>query len=145
MLICRALLKYGYSNFSLEILKYCSRAKCIKWEQFFFDLLKPEYNILKIAGSSLGRNHSEKSRGKISASLLGIKKSEETRAKMAASQMDNSQIVEVTDLELNSKTSYPSFRAAARALNCDESSIRRYFKRNQIKPYKKRYVFTKHS
>ena len=64
---------------------------------------------------------------------------------MAASQMDNSQIVEVTDLELNSKTSYPSFRAAARALNCDESSIRHYFKRNQIKPYKKRYVFTKHS
>jgi hypothetical protein len=29
MPICRALLKYGYSNFSLEILKYCSRAKCI--------------------------------------------------------------------------------------------------------------------
>lgn len=29
-------------------------------EQFYFDLLKPDYNILKIAGSSLGFKHSEK-------------------------------------------------------------------------------------
>jgi group I intron endonuclease len=88
MAICRALLKYGYSNFSLEILEYCDKDKALilSREQYYLDLLKPEYNILKIAGSSLGRNHSEKSRGKISASLLGIPKSEETRAKMSASK-----------------------------------------------------------
>ena len=29
-------------------------------EQFYFDLLKPDYNILKNAASSIGFNHSEK-------------------------------------------------------------------------------------
>jgi hypothetical protein len=32
--------------------------------------------------------------------------------------------------------------AAAKALNIDVCIISRYFSRNQIKPYKKRYVFT---
>jgi hypothetical protein len=54
----------------------------------------------------------------------------------------HAQKIEVTDLELNTSTIYKSMCAAARALNCHESSIRHYFKRNQIKPFKKRYVFT---
>lgn len=29
MRICRALLKYGYSNFQLEILEYCECSKCL--------------------------------------------------------------------------------------------------------------------
>ena len=33
MTICKALLKYGYSNFSLEILEYCDRDKVINREQ----------------------------------------------------------------------------------------------------------------
>jgi group I intron endonuclease len=74
MLICRALLKHGYSNFTLEILKYCSPEKCIKWEQLFLDLLNPEYNILKNAYSSLGYKHSAESRAKISATVKGIPK-----------------------------------------------------------------------
>jgi len=55
--ISRALLKYGYSNFSLEILEYCDPNETIKKEQYFIDLLKPEYNILQTAGSSLGYSH----------------------------------------------------------------------------------------
>jgi group I intron endonuclease len=103
MLICQALRKYGYENFRLEILKYCSPEKCIKLEQKYFNLFKPEYNILKIAGSSFGFKHSEETlakmrerrqseecRAKISASMKGIKKSEETRAKMSASKMGKS-------------------------------------------------------
>jgi hypothetical protein len=54
-----------------------------------------------------------------------------------------SKIVEVTDLELNTKTSYPSIRAAARALNIPLSAISMYFTNNQIKAYKVRYVITK--
>jgi hypothetical protein len=73
--ICRALLKYGYSKFSLfspappqlvevvegrkEILEYCSPEIVIKREQYYIDLYKPEYNVLKVAGSSLGRKISE--------------------------------------------------------------------------------------
>ena len=60
-LINAALSKYGYSNFSLEILEYCDRDKAIKREQYYFDLLSPEYNILKKAGSLFGYKHSKES------------------------------------------------------------------------------------
>jgi len=56
-IINNALLKYGYAKFSLEILEYCEPIKCIKREQYYFDLFKPEYNLLKTAGSLLGYKH----------------------------------------------------------------------------------------
>ena len=58
--IHNALLKYGFKNFSLEILEYCEQGvDPVIREQYYFGLLKPEYNILEIAGSSLGFKHSE--------------------------------------------------------------------------------------
>lgn len=60
-LICKALLKYGYAEFRLEILEYCLNSEVIIREQFFLDNCKPEYNILKIAGSNLGYKHNEAS------------------------------------------------------------------------------------
>jgi group I intron endonuclease len=54
-IIYRALLKYDYSNFALEIIEYCDRTDTIKREQYYLDLFKPEYNICFVAGSSLGR------------------------------------------------------------------------------------------
>ena len=74
MNINKALLKYGYSSFSLYILEYCdgsTKENIIKREQYYIDLLKPEYNILKIAGSSLGFKHTEESLAK----MIGEKKS----------------------------------------------------------------------
>ena len=58
MLIHKALLKYGYSAFTLEILEYCNIKILIEREQYYLNLLKPEYNILTIAGSSVGFKHS---------------------------------------------------------------------------------------
>jgi len=58
--IHNALLKYGHSNFSLEILEYCERGNTLVRENFYFNLLKPEYNILQLAGSSLGFKHNKK-------------------------------------------------------------------------------------
>lgn len=56
--IYNALRKYGFSNFSLEILEYCDdKSLIIEREQYYIDLLKPEYNILALAGSSLGFKH----------------------------------------------------------------------------------------
>jgi excinuclease UvrABC nuclease subunit len=51
--IYNALLTYGYNNFRLEILEYCDRSDIIKREQYYIDLIKPEYNILTKAESSL--------------------------------------------------------------------------------------------
>lgn len=56
--ICKALIKYGYSGFKLEILEYC--APKVYWKRtVLFRYLNPEYNILKTAGSLLGFKHSE--------------------------------------------------------------------------------------
>jgi len=46
-----ALLKYGYSNFKLEILEFCDIDILEEREKYYMDLFKPEYNILLIPGS----------------------------------------------------------------------------------------------
>jgi len=84
--INQALLKYGYSNFSLGILEYCSvPEKVIEREQFYLDLLYPEYNILQIAGSSLGYKHSEETIAKLKARKL----SEEAKNKISERMKGN--------------------------------------------------------
>jgi hypothetical protein len=147
MAINRALLKYGYSNFTLEIIEYCEPSDVIDREQFYLDKLKPEYNILTKAGSSLGYQHSEETKIKISESRIGHKHSEETLAKLRARNNRPSgsgkpiQKVEVLDKETNLITTFDSFRAAAVALDIRPEVIQNYFSRNQSKPYKGRYIF----
>jgi len=69
--ISRAMIKYRYDNFYLEILEFCDVSNLLKREQFYLDLLEPVYNIAKIAGSNLGFKHSKESRAKISKALKG--------------------------------------------------------------------------
>ena len=91
MLICRALLKNGYSNFSLTIFEYCDSDKCLEREQHYLETLNPEYNLSKTAGAPMmGRNHSEKSRAKMSSNrsgekhrMFGKKHSDETIKKIS--------------------------------------------------------------
>jgi group I intron endonuclease len=71
-IISRALIKYGYSNFSVTILEYCDKSDLLAREQYYFDKLNPQYNILKIAGSSLNFKHSKETKTKISKSLKGV-------------------------------------------------------------------------
>lgn len=52
-IIYNALLKYGYSAFMLEILEYCDPKDITNREQYYIDLLRPEYNILRVARSSI--------------------------------------------------------------------------------------------
>ena len=70
-IIYNSLLKYGYANFSLDILEYCKPHELIYREQYYMDTLKPEYNILKVAGSVLGFKHSEATKAKLSNNNLG--------------------------------------------------------------------------
>src|ERR1700744_1045992 len=57
-LIYSALLKHGYTNFNLDILEYCGVDILIKREQYYMDIIKPDYNILKAANSRIGSKHS---------------------------------------------------------------------------------------
>jgi group I intron endonuclease len=72
LIISRALIKYGYINFSVSILEYCDICDLTVREQHYIDKFNPEYNILKIAGSSLGFKQSEETKLKISKALKGV-------------------------------------------------------------------------
>jgi len=54
--IIRALRKYKITNFILGILEY-NPINLHKCEQYFIDLLKPAYNVMKIAGFRTGKKN----------------------------------------------------------------------------------------
>lgn len=67
----RAWNKHGKNNFVFEIIEYCSPEICLDREQFYIDLLKPEYNICLDARSPKGRIVSEKTREKLRIKFSG--------------------------------------------------------------------------
>jgi len=142
MVICAALLKYGYSKPGLEILEFCKKENTITRENYYLKLLKPEYNILRIAGSSLGYLHTEeaklKMRGTKNMSPEHLVKIREHIFKINSKRALH---IEVFDMENGSKVEYASARSAAKKLNCNEKTIRTYLKSN--KPFLGRYVITK--
>jgi len=71
--IYSAILKYGRNNFKLEILEYCESAIVLKREQYYINLLAPEYNILPTAGSLMGYKLSDKTKNKMSVAQKGNK------------------------------------------------------------------------
>lgn len=53
MMIYKALLKYGYAGFRLEILEYCSPEVLPVKLQYYIDSFKPEYNISAVPGQKV--------------------------------------------------------------------------------------------
>ena len=70
--ISRALIIYEYSNFSLTILEYCDKSDLLVREQYYFYKLNPQYNLLKVAGSSLNSKHTKETKVNISGNLVNI-------------------------------------------------------------------------
>lgn len=66
-LIYKAILKYGYDNFTFQILEYCPTQDLMEREQYYLDTVQPEYNILKFARSSRGYKHTEESKQLLSS------------------------------------------------------------------------------
>lgn len=56
--------KHRIDDLSFEILKLCLKSRLIKWEQYYIDALKPEFNICQIAYSPLGIKRSEECKEK---------------------------------------------------------------------------------
>nr|YP_009262078.1 GIY-YIG endonuclease [Chrysoporthe deuterocubensis]AMX22153.1 GIY-YIG endonuclease [Chrysoporthe deuterocubensis] len=121
MVINKALLKYGYSKFKLDILEYCDPKEVAKREQYYMDHLDPEYNVLKTAYSSLGYKHTEKTLVKINSNLLKLNLSKSVK-------------VVVTNLETNVSTEYVSLREAAKSLNTNKTTLKEYILKSI--PYK---------
>ena len=116
-------------------------------------MLKPEYNILKIAGSRLGAKHSEQAKARIKAGALG--RSEEALAKnrkhlkaLNASQSQKDHLAKlntslehialhakpviVTNIENGENVEYRSMSQAAKNFNLHTETIRRCIKANKL-------------
>lgn len=126
--IYKALLKYGHSNFRLDIIEYCNKEFLIKREQYYIDLLKPEYNILKVAGSRLGSKQSLTTKILIANSLKNRnKKLEFSRVKLL-------------DIETNIIKYFANNLEAAKYLRVSERTLGRY--KSNTKMLKKKYLIT---
>lgn len=172
--INNALLHYGYSAFSLTILEFIDITSLpesniknfvIEREQYYIDLLKPEYNILKTAGSLLGfkhsedtiikfkkaksndsnpmfsKNHSVETKLKMSDLKFGKLRSEETKSKISLTKSRKVSIYEIDTLS-NKKIKikdFDSYSETAKFLNCSIRTLSRYVDKNIL--YKKKMIF----
>jgi len=152
MSIHKAILKYDYSAFSIEVLEYCKPEDTIKREQYYLDLYQPIYNILRTAGSSLGRIISEETRlkmkapkspenlAKIRAHLAELNSREmpsDIRAKISAGMAKfnvstKGRPVKLTNLETGVTKDYASIREAARSMDASRATLTRYLKRQAL-------------
>ena len=112
--IYSALLKEGYSGFRLDILEYCDKEKIIEREQYYMDLMKPEYNILRYSRSRLGYKESEE---------FKLKHRARKRANMLEINKKKGIGVEVLNTETKEVKLYGSMREAARGIGCVHNTI----------------------
>jgi group I intron endonuclease len=143
------------ANFFLAVLEYTTSDNLLTCEQKWVDLLKPEYNLSPVTGSSkgykhtgeslekigkatLGRTHTKEVRQLMRESRIGVnnpfygkKHSEEAIASLRLAGRSRTQPavpgieVEITDIETNITTTYPSIRKAANDINSDIKSLSR--------------------
>jgi group I intron endonuclease len=70
----RAFNKYGEAEFRFDVLELVADTTLlIEREQFWMDSTRPFYNILRVAGSSLGRKATDETKAKIAAKARGRK------------------------------------------------------------------------
>ena len=124
-----ALLIYQHSFFKLDIIEYCEPSVLISREQYYLDLLKPEYNILKTAGSILGFKHSKDIKEKIRNSKLGSNRIEAVKLAIALGN-PKSQRIKVTDIVTGESKEYVSIRRAAKHIGLHHSYLAKVIKNN---------------
>ena len=127
MLICRSLIKYGYSNFRLEILEYCDVEVRIDREFYYINLCSPEYNIIKVANYVPSKPSKTSNSAKLNTGL----------------NHPNRIIVSVTDNLTGKETIYDSITKAETAIGLLRGQISQYFSKEQKKPLRKRYILKK--
>ena len=126
MLICRALIKYGYSNFKWEVLEYCAPEVRFVRENYYIKVCSPEYNIVLESNTTPSR--------------VGYIHKDSTKSLILLSQPAR-KMVDVTDTLTGQSTIFDSIASAAKFLNIKGTQISNYFLRNQVKPFQKRYIF----
>jgi len=95
--------------------------------------LKPEYNTLKVAGSSLGFKHSEETVAILSAIKIGNQNPMYGNVRPEGAGKPHKKIA-VLDKDNNNTTIYDSISAAAKALGIRQTAISNYFQQNRTTP-----------
>jgi hypothetical protein len=125
MLICRALIKYGYAKFKLEILEYCSALERFFREGYYISKCTPEYNIVQTPNTMPSR--------------LGVVVKESSKLKIGVSQPSRI-LLSVTDIRTNTKTYFDSMNLAAKSLGVRGGQISHSFSRKQVKAFLQKYI-----
>jgi len=162
--IYNALINYKYSAFSLSILEYLditnlskneAQKLLIEREQYYINTLNPEYNILKIAGSSYGYKHSEESLELIRTALKGRSFTEIHLDKLSKAKK-GIPLCEDHKLKLSKKIyiytnenpkelflKFNSVNETAEYFNCSRRTISSYIDSNKL--YKKKFILSSFS
>jgi group I intron endonuclease len=153
-LIKDAIKKYGYGNFSVGILEYCTVDQLQFREQFYINLFKPEYNILLETFSSSGYKHTPEALDKMRGPRPNFKVSEENKLllsqihkkKFVSPETKNkiaekiSKPVYVYDSKLLFLHKYSGVVEAKKALHISTITIHKSAKTKKV--YKNQYIFS---
>jgi group I intron endonuclease len=159
ILLQNAINKYNLQDFIFIVFEYCEPKDLISQEQFYLDALKPQYNILKTAGSSLGYKHTKESLIKMSITHQGYSHSIESKAKISYAMSGNkhpmfgktgennpgSKKVYIYLFDLNTKKimlhkSFNTCIKAALYFSCSTRTLSRYLDKNIL--YKKQWILS---
>ena len=83
--------KHGVDSLKFRKIIVCERDQAVMYEQIAIDALKPGYNVARVAGSTLGHQHSEATKAKFllrkrSTGNSGKTHTDETRAKISTAK-----------------------------------------------------------
>lgn len=138
--INNALRLHGYSTFSLMILEYIdikdmtkpeARKLVLEREQYYLDLLSPHYNILKLAGKSLGFKHFPEVIDKFSSNNKGI--NNPMFGRTGDKNILSKKVYVYEDLQSSNPLKvFNSYTEAAIYFNCHRKSIYRYIDTKKV-------------
>jgi hypothetical protein len=100
------------------------------------DFFKPEYNICKTAGSSLGRKHSletlEKLKGRIHSPETILKIKIAMKGVIRGPRVKKGHLTQIVNVTNNTVNTYISVRYAAKAIKLSHSTLLKYKKLNKL-------------
>jgi hypothetical protein len=152
MLIYKAIQKYGISNFEFAIIKYTEQDNIEVIEQYYIDIIKPEYNLSPTAGSAYGYKWTEEQLAKKKAYYMTeaglIHKTNVFRVDGKWSDLRRascpvSMKLKVTEISTGEVSVYPSIRSAALAIGVTQQAISKRLKTNNSFKLKDLYLIEK--
>ncbi len=139
----RSFNKHGEDQFEFEILFTCPESEILRIEQIFINCYNPEYNILRIAYSTLGFKHSPETIQKLKNMRAGTKPHPSACINSGKKSSKSVYQYSLDDKLINE---WSSTRAAARNLKIESTNISCCCRPNcKLKTYKNfKWSYTKY-